>query len=93
MPNKTIYIPDSEVPYWERAVEIAERRKSSISKIITTQIRAFLRDEDSGANAGLPIGFMPSTAAKDPRVLRREEAANDLRAVILEKLEELDESS
>lgn len=89
MPNKTIYVADGDLHYWEAAVNIAARRGTSISKVLGTLVRGFVDTDNDGT--GLPVGFRVPTSMKDPVTLERERLADDVRALMMEFLVRADD--
>lgn len=85
MPNKTIYVAKGDLDHWDAAVAIADRRGTSISKVLATLVRGFVDTDNDGS--GLPVGFRSTAALKDPKVLEREQIADDFRAQFMEFLE------
>lgn len=85
MPNKTIYLSEADAKWWDQAQAIVKRRRSSMSKLIGSQMEDFVRN-NSGDAAGLPIGFRVPDAMKDPVVAAREALADDFRANFLDWL-------
>jgi hypothetical protein len=85
MPNKTIYIRDSDADFWKEAEALATRRGGSLSGVLADLVRRYVRDERT--DTGLPVGFKVPASMKDPKVLAREQFADDVRAKVLELLE------
>lgn len=88
MPTKNIYISDEDVQHWDAVQALAKRQGRSMSKVISAALRNITRDMQQRETMGLPLGVPVPKSMKDPEVLRRERFADDLRARVLEWLEE-----
>ncbi|GGM26858.1 hypothetical protein GCM10011608_09550 [Micromonospora sonchi] len=42
MPNKTLYIPDRDVPLWEAAQRVADRQKVSLYRVVSDALENHL---------------------------------------------------
>jgi hypothetical protein len=86
MPNRNIYLATGDVPYWEEAVKIAERRGTSMSKLLGSLLRTFVHDNRSSIEKGmgLPVGFQIPKAYRDPALLAREALAAEMHDAALE---------
>jgi Na+-transporting NADH:ubiquinone oxidoreductase subunit NqrF len=42
MPNKTLYIPERDIPLWEAAQRLADRQKVSLYRIVSESLNAHL---------------------------------------------------
>lgn len=46
MPNKTLYIPDQEIPLWNAAQRVAKRHGISLHRVVADALRQDLRRAD-----------------------------------------------
>lgn len=90
MPNKTFYLPDDETALWDEAQKIIKRRRQSMSGLVTTLLKQWVEDNTSGLakEMGLPTGFRPPSHLRDPREMKLDELADDMRARFREMLAE-----
>ncbi|MEU7170350.1 hypothetical protein ACIODS_12395 [Micromonospora chalcea] len=42
MPNKTLYIPERDVPLWDAAQRVADRQKVSLYRVVSDALEAHL---------------------------------------------------
>lgn len=89
MPIKNVYVPDDEMEVWNEVTDLAARHKTSVSKLVIGEMKRMLRERRKGT--GLPLGFAVPASMKDPRVLRAEETADRVRAIVLDALLAADE--
>jgi hypothetical protein len=89
MAQRSIYLSDDDERFWAEAMKIAETRKTSMSKVIATCLRDFVRDHSTAQKLGmgLPIGAKIPASMKSPEAVAREELADSVRALVLERLE------
>lgn len=91
---KTIYVPDDAVDVWEAAADLANKRKLSMSKLVSNLLRDYVRNYSAAAKAGmgLPPGFAVPASLKSPEQLANEQIADEIRDLLLERLNEKPES-
>jgi len=88
MPTKTIYVKSEMLSTWDEADALASRRKLSMSELISNLLRDYVRDYGAAAAAGLPAGFAVPASMKAPEQVAREQLANEVRDLVLGKLNE-----
>jgi hypothetical protein len=50
MPNKTLYIPDDEIPLWEAAQRVAAKRRTSLYRVVSEALQRDLPRADAEAD-------------------------------------------
>lgn len=87
MPMKSIYVSEADVPYWDEAESMARTGpKGSMSKLVCSLVRRYAEAYRPGRDLGLPVGFDVPASMKDPRVVRAEAVADDVRERVLDAL-------
>lgn len=91
MPSKIIYVADDDLLTWEEAAKISKRRHHSVSSLVTMLLKDWVADNQTGIAAamGLPTGFKPPSSMNDPVLERKIQIADDVRARVLDLLNEV----
>jgi hypothetical protein len=85
MPNKTFYIPDSDIVSWDEAAKILKRRKQSVSSLLTLLLKDWVLDNTTGlaAQMGLPTGYAKPTGYADPVEEEIAQRAEDFKVQVI----------
>ena len=86
MSMKSIYVPVADEPAWDEAERLADSRDKSLSKLVSGLVKEYVEANRPGRDLGLPIGFAVPASMKDPRILRAEALADDIRERVLQSL-------
>lgn len=87
MPPRSVYVAEADVPYWDEAENMARSGpKGSLSKLVSGLVRDYVEARRPGRDLGLPVGFAVPASMKDPRIIRAEAVADDVRDRVLAAL-------
>jgi hypothetical protein len=81
--QKSIYMAPGDQDYWDEIVKMAQRRNTSVSKLLFELIRTYVQSNYQGRDLGLPVGFRIPASMKDPKLVAAEAAADDIRESVL----------
>jgi hypothetical protein len=87
--QKSLYVADGDQAYWSELDKIARRKKLSTSKLLAEMVRNYVHADRESLKLGLPVGFRIPASMKDPRVMRAEKFADDVRERVLQEMLEL----
>lgn len=91
---RNIYVSDADLRVWDELEAVAQRRGVSLAKQVTGLVRDYVEQTYSGRDLGLPVGFRIPESMKDPRVVKAEQTADDIRESALKAmLDNIKESS
>lgn len=89
--QKSLYVSDDDKAYWTELEKISQRKRMSLSKLLSQMVRNYVNADRESLKLGVPVGFRIPESMKDPRVMRIEKYADDFRERLVADLLELND--